>query len=191
MTVFARTEVLVDGVKKDKISAFIVERAFGGVISGKPEDKLGIRGSNSERRHWLTAALAPDLGPLTCLFLLLLLPDLLSLRGHLRQRPRAAGERHWRSGRWLQGELPGLLNGTCSVFPAGAGHDSLLCLHQIAMNILNSGRFSMGSSSAGMIKKLIGEAAAAAAVASPQFEPSSRPLLTLTVLCVTCCRTDL
>lgn len=27
---------------------------------------------------------------------------------------------------------------------------------QIAMNILNSGRFSMGSSSAGMIKKLIG-----------------------------------
>lgn len=48
MTVFARTEVLVDGVKKDKISAFIVERAFGGVISGKPEDKLGIRGSNSE-----------------------------------------------------------------------------------------------------------------------------------------------
>lgn len=52
MTVFARTEVQVDGVKKDKISAFIVERAFGGVISGKPEDKLGIRGSNSERRHW-------------------------------------------------------------------------------------------------------------------------------------------
>lgn len=48
MTVFARTEVLVDGVKKDKISAFIVERAFGGVISGKPEDKLGIRGSNSK-----------------------------------------------------------------------------------------------------------------------------------------------
>lgn len=47
MTVFARTEVTVDGVKKDKISAFIVERAFGGIISGKPEDKLGIRGSNS------------------------------------------------------------------------------------------------------------------------------------------------
>lgn len=48
MTVFARTEVTVDGVKKDKISAFIVERAFGGVTSGKPEDKLGIRGSNSK-----------------------------------------------------------------------------------------------------------------------------------------------
>lgn len=28
---------------------------------------------------------------------------------------------------------------------------------QVAMNILNSGRFSMGSASAGMIKKLIGE----------------------------------
>ena len=25
-----------------------MERAFGGVTSGKPEDKLGIRGSNSE-----------------------------------------------------------------------------------------------------------------------------------------------
>lgn len=48
MTVFARTEVDVDGVKKDKISAFIVERAFGGITSGKPEDKLGIRGSNSK-----------------------------------------------------------------------------------------------------------------------------------------------
>lgn len=48
MTVFARTEVEVDGVKKDKISAFIVERAFGGITSGKPEDKLGIRGSNSK-----------------------------------------------------------------------------------------------------------------------------------------------
>uniref|UniRef100_A0A3Q1CUF4 Complex I assembly factor ACAD9, mitochondrial n=1 Tax=Amphiprion ocellaris TaxID=80972 RepID=A0A3Q1CUF4_AMPOC len=47
MTVFARTEVDVDGEKKDKISAFIVERAFGGVTSGKPEDKLGIRGSNT------------------------------------------------------------------------------------------------------------------------------------------------
>lgn len=48
MTVFARTEVEVGGVKKDKISAFIVERAFGGITSGKPEDKLGIRGSNSK-----------------------------------------------------------------------------------------------------------------------------------------------
>lgn len=49
MTVFARTEVVdKDGQKKDKITAFIVEREFGGVTSGKPEDKLGIRGSNSE-----------------------------------------------------------------------------------------------------------------------------------------------
>lgn len=48
MTVFARTEVVdKDGQKTDKITAFIVERAFGGVTSGKPEDKLGIRGSNT------------------------------------------------------------------------------------------------------------------------------------------------
>lgn len=48
MTVFAKTEVVVDGAKKDKVTAFIVERAFGGIVSGKPEDKLGIRGSNSK-----------------------------------------------------------------------------------------------------------------------------------------------
>jgi acyl-CoA dehydrogenase family protein 9 len=29
------------------VTAFIVERDFGGVTSGKPEDKLGIRGSNT------------------------------------------------------------------------------------------------------------------------------------------------
>uniref|UniRef100_A0AAV1U8D7 Acyl-CoA dehydrogenase n=1 Tax=Peronospora matthiolae TaxID=2874970 RepID=A0AAV1U8D7_9STRA len=43
MTVFAQTEV--NGT--DKVTAFIVERAFGGVTSGPPEDKLGIRGSNT------------------------------------------------------------------------------------------------------------------------------------------------
>lgn len=37
-----------DGQVKDKITAFIVERDFGGVTHGKPEDKLGIRGSNSK-----------------------------------------------------------------------------------------------------------------------------------------------
>lgn len=48
-TVFARTEVVdKDGQVKDKITAFIVERDFGGVTHGKPEDKLGIRGSNSK-----------------------------------------------------------------------------------------------------------------------------------------------
>ncbi|XP_068172432.1 complex I assembly factor ACAD9, mitochondrial [Antennarius striatus] len=96
MTVFARTEVEVDGVKKDKISAFIVERAFGGVTSGKPEDKLGIRGSN-------TCEVSFDNVPVPV--------------------ENVLGE-------------------------VGGGF-------KIAMNILNSGRFSMGSSSAGMIKKLI------------------------------------
>ena len=35
------------GETKDKITAFFVERNFGGITNGKPEDKLGIRGSNS------------------------------------------------------------------------------------------------------------------------------------------------
>ncbi|XP_065293551.1 complex I assembly factor ACAD9, mitochondrial-like [Dermacentor albipictus] len=48
MTVFAKVKVEgVDRKKQDKITAFIVERAFGGVTSGAPEDKLGIRGSNT------------------------------------------------------------------------------------------------------------------------------------------------
>ena len=36
------------GLPVDRVTAFIVERGFGGVTSGKPEDKLGIRGSSSK-----------------------------------------------------------------------------------------------------------------------------------------------
>lgn len=47
-TVFAQTEVVgKDGVKKDKVTAFIVERSFGGVTNGKPENKMGIKCSNT------------------------------------------------------------------------------------------------------------------------------------------------
>ena len=48
-TVFAQTSVddPKTGGKKDKITAFIVERSFGGVTSGPPEDKMGIRASNT------------------------------------------------------------------------------------------------------------------------------------------------
>ncbi|XP_060925566.1 complex I assembly factor ACAD9, mitochondrial [Limanda limanda] len=112
MTVFARTEVTVDGVKKDKISAFIVERAFGGITSGKPEDKLGIRGSN-------TCEVSFDNVPVPI--------------------ENVIGE-------------------------IGGGF-------KIAMNILNSGRFSMGSSSAGMIKKLI-ELSSEYAATRKQFNKS-------------------
>ncbi|CAF96970.1 unnamed protein product, partial [Tetraodon nigroviridis] len=96
MTVFAKTEVVVDGTKKDKVTAFIVERAFGGVVSGRPEDKLGIRGSN-------TCEVTFDNVPVPV--------------------ENVIGE-------------------------VGGGF-------KIAMNILNSGRFSMGSSASGMIKKLM------------------------------------
>ncbi|XP_041945744.1 complex I assembly factor ACAD9, mitochondrial isoform X2 [Alosa sapidissima] len=97
MTVFARTEVVdKDGQTKDKISAFIVERAFGGVTSGKPEDKLGIRGSNTCEVTFEDTKVPVE---------------------------NVIGE-------------------------VGGGF-------KVAMNILNSGRFSMGSAGAGMIKKLI------------------------------------
>ncbi|XP_054831338.1 complex I assembly factor ACAD9, mitochondrial isoform X2 [Eublepharis macularius] len=96
-TVFARTEVVdKDGVTKDKITAFIVERDFGGISNGKPEDKLGIRGSNTCEVHFENTKVPIE---------------------------NVVGE-------------------------IGGGF-------KVAMNILNSGRFSMGSASAGMLKKLI------------------------------------
>jgi acyl-CoA dehydrogenase family protein 9 len=45
-TVFAQSEVEREGAKKDRITAFIVERGFG-VRSGPEEHKLGIRGSST------------------------------------------------------------------------------------------------------------------------------------------------
>ncbi|XP_072203549.1 complex I assembly factor ACAD9, mitochondrial [Excalfactoria chinensis] len=96
-TVFARTKIEEkDGQVKDKITAFIVERDFGGVTHGKPEDKLGIRGSNTTEVHFENTKVPVE---------------------------NVIGE-------------------------IGGGF-------KVAMNILNSGRFSMGSASAGMIKKLI------------------------------------
>ncbi|XP_053697901.1 very long-chain specific acyl-CoA dehydrogenase, mitochondrial [Sabethes cyaneus] len=49
MTVFAQTEIEdpKTGQKKDKVTAFIVERGFGGVSSGPPENKMGIKCSNT------------------------------------------------------------------------------------------------------------------------------------------------
>ncbi|XP_055595023.1 very long-chain specific acyl-CoA dehydrogenase, mitochondrial [Uranotaenia lowii] len=49
MTVFAQTEVQdpKTGQKRDKVTAFIVERGFGGVSSGPPENKMGIKCSNT------------------------------------------------------------------------------------------------------------------------------------------------
>lgn len=99
-TVFAKTEVVVDGEKKDKVTAFIVERSFGGVTNGKPEDKLGIRGSNTVEVHFENTPVPLE---------------------------NVLGE-------------------------VGSGF-------KLAMNILNSGRFSMGSSGAGILKKMISHTA--------------------------------
>jgi alkylation response protein AidB-like acyl-CoA dehydrogenase len=50
LTVFAQTSVpdpKNPGQMKDKVTAFIVERAFGGVTNGPPEKKMGIKCSNT------------------------------------------------------------------------------------------------------------------------------------------------
>jgi len=47
-TVFCKVPVTQeDGTTKDKMAAFIVERAFGGVTNGPPEKKMGIKCSNT------------------------------------------------------------------------------------------------------------------------------------------------
>lgn len=49
MTVFAQTPVQDQKTGKtvDKVTAFIVERSFGGVTNGPPEKKMGIKCSNT------------------------------------------------------------------------------------------------------------------------------------------------
>ncbi|XP_042770756.1 very long-chain specific acyl-CoA dehydrogenase, mitochondrial isoform X1 [Panthera leo] len=48
-TVFAKTPVTdaATGAMKEKITAFVVERSFGGVTHGPPEKKMGIKASNT------------------------------------------------------------------------------------------------------------------------------------------------
>ncbi|KAI1302340.1 Very long-chain specific acyl-CoA dehydrogenase, mitochondrial [Halotydeus destructor] len=48
ITVFAKTpHTTSSGEVKDKVTAFIVERSFGGVSNGPPEKKMGIKASNT------------------------------------------------------------------------------------------------------------------------------------------------
>merc|ERR1712158_72397 len=48
-TVFAKTPIVdpATGTETEKVSAFIVERSFGGVTHGPPEKKMGIKCSNT------------------------------------------------------------------------------------------------------------------------------------------------
>ncbi|XP_008059119.1 very long-chain specific acyl-CoA dehydrogenase, mitochondrial isoform X2 [Carlito syrichta] len=48
-TVFAKTPITdpATGAVKEKITAFVVERNFGGVTNGPPEKKMGIKASNT------------------------------------------------------------------------------------------------------------------------------------------------
>ncbi|XP_045745959.1 very long-chain specific acyl-CoA dehydrogenase, mitochondrial isoform X4 [Mirounga angustirostris] len=53
-TVFAKTPVTdaATGAVKEKITAFVVERSFGGVTHGPPEKKMGIKASNTAEVHF-------------------------------------------------------------------------------------------------------------------------------------------
>lgn len=97
-TVFAKTEVKDEksGQTKDKITAFFVERSFGGVTNGPPEQKMGIKCSN-------TAELYFDNTPVP-----------------------------------VENVLGGVGNG-----------------FKVAMQILNNGRFGMGTSLCGTMRNII------------------------------------
>jgi len=97
-TVFAKTEVKdqKSGQTKDKITAFFVERSFGGVTNGPPEQKMGIKCSN-------TAELYFDNTPVP-----------------------------------VENVLGGVGNG-----------------FKVAMQILNNGRFGMGTSLCGTMRNII------------------------------------
>ncbi|XP_043359547.1 very long-chain specific acyl-CoA dehydrogenase, mitochondrial-like [Dermochelys coriacea] len=67
-TVFAKTPMKDEatGEVKEKITAFIVERAFGGVTHGPPEKKMGIKASNTAEVHFEGVQVPAEnvLGPL-------------------------------------------------------------------------------------------------------------------------------
>ncbi len=65
-TVFAKTEMMENGEKKEKITGFIVERGMPGFTSGKPEEKLGIHGSNTTSLNFDNVQLPVEnmLGPM-------------------------------------------------------------------------------------------------------------------------------
>ena len=101
-TVFAKTEVRdeASGEVRDKITAFIVERDFGGLTNGPPEKKMGIKCSN-------TAEVYFDNCPVP-----------------------------------VENVLGGVGNG-----------------FKVAMQILNNGRFGMGTSLAGTMRSVLATAA--------------------------------
>jgi len=41
-----------EGAERDKVTAFIVQRSFGGVTSGPPEKKMGIKCSNTTEVYY-------------------------------------------------------------------------------------------------------------------------------------------
>lgn len=101
-TVFAQTEVddPKTGQKRDKVTAFIVERGFGGVTSGPPENKMGIKCSNTAEVYFEDTKIPIE---------------------------NVLGE-------------------------VGSGF-------KVAMNILNNGRFGMGTTMAGTMRACIQKAA--------------------------------
>ncbi|XP_046905049.1 very long-chain specific acyl-CoA dehydrogenase, mitochondrial [Hypomesus transpacificus] len=61
-TVFAKTPVKdpKTGQMKDKITAFVVERSFGGITHGPPEKKMGIKASNTAEVYFENVRVPAD-----------------------------------------------------------------------------------------------------------------------------------
>ena len=100
-TVFAKTPVTdpATGTTTEKVTAFIVERKFGGVSHGAPEKKMGIKASNTAEVYFENVPVP------------------------------------------LENVLGGVGNG-----------------FKVAMQILNNGRFGMGATLSGTMRKVITQA---------------------------------
>merc|ERR1712013_616841 len=101
-TVFAKTPITDEktGTVTEKVSAFIVERSFGGVTNGPPEKKMGIKCSNTAEVYFENTPIP------------------------------------------VENVLGGVGNG-----------------FKVAMQILNNGRFGMGTSLCGTMRHIIGRTA--------------------------------
>merc|ERR1719219_2891470 len=100
-TVFAKTPIVdpATGTETEKVSAFIVERSFGGVTNGPPEKKMGIKCSNTAEVYFENTRIPKE------------------------------------------NVLGGVGNG-----------------FKVAMQILNNGRFGMGTSLSGTMREVISKA---------------------------------
>jgi len=150
-TVFAQTPFKDEktGVTKDKMSAFIVERGFGGVTNSKPEKKMGIK---------VSKRLESGVAFFSRLFQIFLIwfSGLEYCRSVFWQYKNTKRKSTGRVRRRIQGETNSWM--IPAALPSIIQFANLWSDSQVAMNILNNGRFGMGAALSGTMRASIRKA---------------------------------